>query len=155
MSEFTLTEAINSARQMANFFKAFKKIEEVISVASLLEQGIRELESRKERLSSEISDLSMEKEETMKGFSESITQAKKTYSDECEELTSELRELKKAFEKEKEGLLLEIDVIKTSKMNAINQHSEVMETINSEKSLAEESLMLVKKELENIKNKLN
>lgn len=155
MSEFTLTEAINSARQMANFFKAFKKIEEVVGVAVMLEQNIKELESRKEKLIPEIESLIEKKELAEKSFTKVLEEMKVKFEDTKIELGSELKIVRDEFEKEKESLFLEIEAIKVAKMNALGDHAEAITQIKTEKDEAEKTLIQVKGEIEGIKSRLN
>jgi chromosome segregation ATPase len=155
MSEFTLNEAINSARQMANFFKAFKKIEEVVSMAAMLEQNIKELESRKEKLIPEIESLIEKKGLAEKSFSEVLEKTKEQFRDENSTLVSELKTARDKFDKEKEGLLLEIEAIKVAKMNGLIEHEEAMAQIKIEKEGAEKTLESIKEELKNIKLRFN
>lgn len=155
MSDFTLNEAINSARQMANFFKAFKKIEEVVGVAVMLEQNIKELELRKGKLIPEIESLIEKKELVEKKFFEVLEKTKNEFKDENSALVLELKTARDKFEKEKEYLLLEIEAIKTTKMNALIEHEEVMAKIKEEKENSERALDDIKEELKNIKLRFN
>jgi septal ring factor EnvC (AmiA/AmiB activator) len=63
MGEMTLQEAINQVQTMANFFKAFKKIEEVVNVAAGLEQNIKELELKRSQIQSNIPELEKKRDE--------------------------------------------------------------------------------------------
>jgi len=155
MPELTLIEAINSARQMANFFKAFKKIEEVVNVAAMLEQNIKELESRREKLIPEIESLIEKKELAEKNFTKVLEEMKVKFEDTKIELDSELKIVRDEFEKEKESLFLEIEAIKVAKMNALVEHEEAMVQIKTEKDETEKTLIKVKDELEGIKIRLN
>jgi chromosome segregation ATPase len=155
MPELTLTEAIGSVKQMENFFKSLKRIEEVLDVVLQLEQKTQELESKKNTLISEVNRLIKKKEETEKGFTEAIEKLGIQFRDEKKALEIELKDLRDKFDKEKEDLLLEIDAIKTVKMNALTDHATVMEKIKIERNEAERTLESIKGELQKIKTRLN
>ena len=155
MAELTLTEAIGSIKQMENFFKALKRIEEVLDVVLQLEQKTQELETKKNTLFTETSRLIKRKEEVEKGLSESIEKLGIQLRDEKKSFDLEMQDLRDKFSKEKEDYRIEIEAIKAAKMNALSEHQEAMIQIKTEKDEVEKTLEGIKGELGRIKARLN
>ena len=155
MSELTLTEAIGSVRQMENFFKALKRIEEVLDVLLQLEQKTQELETKKDALFTETTRLMKRKEEVEKGLAESIEKLGIQLRDEKISYETEIKELRDKFGKEKDSILLEMEAIKVSKMNALSEHEDAMIKIKTETGESKKALEGIKGEFERIKNRFN
>jgi len=145
-----LKEALKSARDFNNFFKAFKNIEEIIEAGANLDQNIKELEATRDRLVLDIEALKGHKndaEQLLLSVKEAVKQAKADQA-------SEMRTVREETEAEKKALNEEIAIIKEAKMSALKEHDDVMARISLEKDKLAGDLARVKEELKAIKGKL-
>ena len=91
-----LHDAINNVQGMANFYKAFKKIEEVLLVAAGLEQNIKELELKRSLIQNDIPELEKKKDD-LKSLVASLSGELKEKEARLEGLNTHLASLKKRF----------------------------------------------------------
>ena len=99
MSEITLQEAKAYARQMANFFKVFKYVEEVVDLAVASSELVEANQKELDRIKEEIRSVSESKTKTIRDLEEQISEAEAKLRHKLEEVGDQIAKANELAEK--------------------------------------------------------
>lgn len=157
MEKLDLGSILDSAKQMGNHFKAFKKINEIIQTITLSEQIISENNLIKGLLFSEINELTGKKK-NLEAEILNLQDLTKKQASKIEELkksvVQELDDMKSEYQKESESIKSQISALNISLNLKKEEVSNEIESLESQRKEAQINLDNLKAELEQFKKSI-
>lgn len=149
-----IKSASAAARQMANFFKVFKDVEEVLEAAA-------RCDSLKAEMDGQIASLQAQRanaEEELRNVKAHATKAKADYAStkarQEQEAQERLESLNRDIRERQEAAAKELGACAASLADAQKAHQEFVSQATAEKAALEQSVKALQKQLEGLKAKV-